>query len=485
MNLKFQKRHQAGFSLIEIMIAVGLLSLISLGFMSMMDNVVRFQRGAQAKDQQKEVSSEIRAFLSNPTACLNSLTAPPIVGGILPVANFTSPNGVAYTQLRDGTAFPGVVQYSPGTLDRTGLLAFKRFWLESYQTSSDSAILHVIMTKTGIAGGSAEIKDTVFLHIRRDGSGNVNYCVALGKQEDSFWKMTPGNSADISFGVPFAGRVGIGTNAPPTKLAVNGDGIFTSSLAVNTSTPAVVGTQAFIVTGNSMLLGNLAVNTTTPATTSQLEVIGNTTLWAGGAQILAIRALSAFPNDPGDFVFQNSNATERARIHSGQTATGEIRFSTTGTERMTILGGANLRVGIGTTNPQEELHVAGDVQADTFQLNSDARLKRDVEKAPGIEKIRRLTGHTYRWIKDGRLDSGVIAQELETELPYLVKTHEDGMKAVNYIGLVPILIEGTKDLYTEHMKLLKRIEELEKEMKAMKKRRPSSEADLEDEEPSE
>ncbi len=440
MNHKFHNK-QAGFSLVEVMVAVGLLSLISLGFMSMMDNVIRFQRGAQAKDQQKEASSEIRAFLSDPAACLNSMTAP----GNVPVANISGTNSVNYIRLRDGTAFPGAVRYLSGTQDRTGLLTYQRYILGQYDALSQSAVLRVVMGKTGAAGGSAEIQDNVFLHVRFDTVApfNLNYCVAIGKQTDSFWRMTPANTADIFFGDAVVGRVGVGTNAPPSKLTVNGDGLFTSSVAINTTTPAVAATQALIVTGNSLLFGRVGINTTTPVVAEPLVIAGNSRIVGG--------TLGVGTSTPV----------------AGNTAV------VAGTTYIT----GNL--GVGTATPSERLVVIGNAQADMFLFNSDQRLKTNIEKSAGIEQIRRLHGHSFNWIKDGRFDTGLIAQEIEQEMPHLVRTSPQGIKSVNYMGLVPVLIEGSKDLFNEHVKLMKRVEQLEKEMKAMKKRRPAESSDEE------
>ena len=55
----------------------------------------------------------------------------------------------------------------------------------------------------------------------------------------------------------------------------------------------------------------------------------------------------------------------------------------------------------------------------------------------------------------GHLDSGVIAQEVESVLPHLVinqeGAREDGviMKSVNYNGLFGVLIEAIKELSAE------------------------------------
>ena len=47
----------------------------------------------------------------------------------------------------------------------------------------------------------------------------------------------------------------------------------------------------------------------------------------------------------------------------------------------------------------------------------------------------------------GQLDTGVIAQEIEAlGLPGITTTRDNGMKAVRYEKLVPLLIEAIKEL---------------------------------------
>jgi len=53
------------------------------------------------------------------------------------------------------------------------------------------------------------------------------------------------------------------------------------------------------------------------------------------------------------------------------------------------------------------------------------------------------------------LQTGLIAQEVEKILPELVNEASDGYKSVNYIGLIPHLIEAVKELEAKN-ELLKK-----------------------------
>ena len=69
-----------------------------------------------------------------------------------------------------------------------------------------------------------------------------------------------------------------------------------------------------------------------------------------------------------------------------------------------------------------------------------------------MDKIKSITGNTFTWKPDvevhgGKNDVGVIAQEIEAlGLPNLTIDREDGTKAVQYVKLIPILIEAIKEL---------------------------------------
>ena len=79
---------------------------------------------------------------------------------------------------------------------------------------------------------------------------------------------------------------------------------------------------------------------------------------------------------------------------------------------------------------------------------SDERLKKHIDPIEGaLESITQLNGVRYDWKNQEQMGTdrqlGVIAQEIEVVYPELI-TEVEGYKAVNYIGLVPVLIEAVK-----------------------------------------
>lgn len=131
-------------------------------------------------------------------------------------------------------------------------------------------------------------------------------------------------------------------------------------------------------------------------------------------------------------------------------------------------------VGIGTTTPSEKLHVTGNVFSDGgIFITSDKRFKQDIQQLESVlEKINQLDGVSYayrleefkeRGFSEGT-HLGLIAQNLEEVYPELVKTYEDGYKAVNYDGLIPVLIEGIKAQQADIEVLDSEKEELQQEV---------------------
>ncbi len=97
--------------------------------------------------------------------------------------------------------------------------------------------------------------------------------------------------------------------------------------------------------------------------------------------------------------------------------------------------------------------------AGTLLQLSDARLKKEVAPLKkSLSKLMQLQGVHYKWnsVKPHdttNLQTGLIAQEVEKILPELVKEGSDGYKSVNYIGIVPYLVEAIKELEAENKQL--------------------------------
>ena len=88
---------------------------------------------------------------------------------------------------------------------------------------------------------------------------------------------------------------------------------------------------------------------------------------------------------------------------------------------------------------------------------SDNRLKDDLTiiNSP-IDKISHINGYTYTWNSSsytpGKLDGGVVAQDVEKSMPLLVGTttiDSSEYKTVSYNGIIGLLVESVKELSNE------------------------------------
>ncbi|NOT51869.1 MAG: hypothetical protein HOP10_11405 [Chitinophagaceae bacterium] len=95
---------------------------------------------------------------------------------------------------------------------------------------------------------------------------------------------------------------------------------------------------------------------------------------------------------------------------------------------------------------------------------SDARLKKDIAPLQhSLQKLIQLNGYNYNWkneAADQRLQTGVLAQEVQKLFPELVTENKDGILAVNYSGLIPVLIESIKEQQKQIDELKKLVHQL-------------------------
>ena len=110
----------------------------------------------------------------------------------------------------------------------------------------------------------------------------------------------------------------------------------------------------------------------------------------------------------------------------------------------------------GDTTVSNDLTVNGDVV-----ISSDARLKSNiVSLGSTLPKLLQIDGKSYE-IK-GKQKIGVLAQEIKEVFPELVSEDDNEMLAVNYQGLVPVLINALKEQDAKMKEQEKKINRLEK-----------------------
>ena len=112
-----------------------------------------------------------------------------------------------------------------------------------------------------------------------------------------------------------------------------------------------------------------------------------------------------------------------------------------------VTSGASSSVGVSSTklyfNPS-----TGTLNATVFNSLSDQKKKSNiVEISNALDTLNAIKAVEFDWNDNGLHSSGVIAQQLETVLPFLVNHNYDlDLSSVNYNGLIGFLIAAVKEL---------------------------------------
>ncbi len=126
----------------------------------------------------------------------------------------------------------------------------------------------------------------------------------------------------------------------------------------------------------------------------------------------------------------------------------------------TSINGDNLTISNGLTASNGcftgDLQVSGEIKSlgdITAFYTSDSRLKTNLNTICNTQSIiNSLTGYSFQWNaasgKTGK-DFGLMAQDVCNVLPDIVITRNNGYLAVDYIKLIPVLIEEVKRLNAE------------------------------------
>ena len=128
-------------------------------------------------------------------------------------------------------------------------------------------------------------------------------------------------------------------------------------------------------------------------------------------------------------------------------ASDTLRFATGGAERLEIQSTQTKVTG--------NFKATGDVIA---YASSDPILKDNAKLIENpLNKLSKINGYTFDWNKKATEigkhltghDYGVMANEIQDVMPELVQTRENGIQAVNYEKIIPLLIECIKEQQTQ------------------------------------
>jgi hypothetical protein len=267
-------------------------------------------------------------------------------------------------------------------------------------------------------------------------------------------------------------RIGNSSHRLKMGVALDGGGIGAAGImqAGGIGLLSIGAAGKFVMHINGTGNGNVGIGTSTPNALLQL---GNT---VANRKIVLYETAN---NDHQYYGFGINGGT--LRYQTDAAAADHVFFaavsSTSSQELMRIKGNGN--VGIGTNAPSQKLHVIGNILASGTITPSDLRYKKDIELIDHpLDKIEEIRGVTYKLKTDEfpesgfteEIQAGVIAQEVEAVLPQVVVTDQNGYKAVDYSKMVPLLIEGIKELKKQSEEYKKENAELKKRVRKLEKK---------------
>ena len=245
------------------------------------------------------------------------------------------------------------------------------------------------------------------------------------------------------------GGLGATSGTFSTTLGVTGASTFTGATTHNgglaattgsfSSTLAVTGTSTFTgaLTANGGVVGN-ASSATILQTGRTIALTGDVTYTSGSfngsANVTGTATLANSGVTAGSYTFSNITVDAKGRVTAASSNTVSGSSANTANTLVQRDGSGNFS--------------AGTITAAVFQTSSDARLKTNIENISyGLSEVLQL--RSVKYIKNSKVEIGLIAQEVEKVLPEFVGEGDDGMKTVNYGQMVSVLVKAVQDLQKE------------------------------------
>jgi len=283
-------------------------------------------------------------------------------------------------------------------------------WVTSYIPRALDASLNtqIIFNDSGFSNGSNGMTFSK--------SANTAYLANVAVTQNVYANYFIGNGAALT---------GIVTDFSPAYNTANA-AYTTANAAFGMANTALQNTSGTVFTGNFFVANSVGIGRTT--TGYALDVVGTV-----NASALLING---------------------AALSGGATVSDQTSSSSTFYPVITTTTSGTMSVANVSTTKLYFVPSTGTLSATVFNSLSDITLKTDIEQINGKELLNSVRPISFVWKDTGTKSYGVIAQELEKELPELVQTNEQGLKSVSYIPLIAMLIDVVK-------KQEKRIEKLE------------------------
>ena len=232
------------------------------------------------------------------------------------------------------------------------------------------------------------------------------------------------------------------------KVMFNGDAYISSSLYLGgtavTSTAAEINYVDGVTSNVQTQLDSKQATITGAATTISLIYLSvSRALTSNGSGKVEVSAVTSTELGYLDGVTSPVQTQLDSKLSSSGNITtgGNIIIPDSGTVGSSTDNDAMTIASNGNVTFSQDLTVSGDIT-----VSSDQRLKSNIKSLGStISKLMQIDGKTYTIKNNGIEKIGILAQEVQKVFPELVSEDDNEMLAVNYQGLVPVLINALKE----------------------------------------
>ncbi|MDD0854358.1 tail fiber domain-containing protein [Halobacteriovorax sp. GB3] len=451
-----KKSMNEGFSLVEIMVAAGLVGVVSLAVVNLVSNLNKTQKRAQQVFSVEQEISRISSVLNDKDSCEATFATQTFGGGY----------------------------------DATTELAINDI---SQVTNAGTNTIYSINDELGDGGGLVVLKDMRLVGVKNESTPFL-------KDGDMVVQ------AETEFRVFFRkGRDAVDDNAivKSSHGAVEIRRVFNLSVVVNQATGEIVSCYGAIDSYTAATCSSLGGNIDNDGNCVEVHIktgvggagtgnkmsaiLGSTTASniSGGGYARAplkvtladdengagllfddnqVQAVNAANNPTIFYLNEDGGDIELGNVADKTIIKGAVEAETT----MQVTGATTLQniltvTGTSTFNGQVLLNqntTLANSRTLTITSNaminytSDKRLKDKIKEIESpLKKIDQIRGVEYVWRKTGTKDVGYIAQEVQKILPELVHTDKEGTLSVQYAKMSAFNTAAIKELKEENEKL--------------------------------
>lgn len=207
-------KNNRGFSLVSVMVGVGLIAIVAMGTLSLFENMNKSQNFQELRTQGDVFNEEIRAHLSDAIACKKTLATASLTNGAI-----TNLPAILEASSAVKTALGST--YGNGTFKVTNIkFAYTPGDITTAGVTTGQGVLQIEMQAIKKVAGATQLRprEVAIRVTKNTATGALVECISMAKMTDGIWQRAS-TINDIYFA---GGNVGVGITSPVDAFAVSG-----------------------------------------------------------------------------------------------------------------------------------------------------------------------------------------------------------------------------------------------------------------------